>query len=160
MLRRFTKTFSSLGNKPRSSQKACSLPTQGSVWKPARCLSAIVAILIAIPLCTQAQNPDWVINAKELSSLLSQKTPAYVLDVRQPQEYATGHIDNAVLIPLNSLPDRYRELPRDIPIAVYCKSGARSAQAVEFLRASGYDKVFSLAGGYGSWMAERSAAAK
>jgi rhodanese-related sulfurtransferase len=91
------------------------------------------------------------ISAQDFQALIAEKKPIVILDVRQQEEYDAGHIDNAVLIPLNVLPDRYSELPKDKTIVVYCRSGGRSARAVTLLRAQGFAKAVSLSGGFIGW---------
>jgi rhodanese-related sulfurtransferase len=68
---------------------------------------------------------------------------ATLLDVRTPEEFAEGHLEGAVLIPVAELSTRMAEIPRDRPIVAYCRSGARSERATEVLREAGYD-VFDL----------------
>jgi rhodanese-related sulfurtransferase len=129
-------------------------PRSGSL---AICLAC--GLLAASAQLTQAQNltpaatPDAValINAQAFQALIASNKPIFILDVRQQDEYDAGHVDKAVLIPLNVLPDRYSELPKDKPIVVYCRSGARSARAVAFLRAQGFANAFSLSGGFMGW---------
>jgi rhodanese-related sulfurtransferase len=70
---------------------------------------------------------------------------ARLVDVRTPDEYAAGHIEGAVNIPVQELPGRVDELaPKDAPVVVYCRSGARSASARRTLEAAGYTKVLDL----------------
>ena len=76
---------------------------------------------------------------------------AFVLDVRQPDEYEAGHVPGAVLIPLDQLGARQDELPADRELLVICRSGGRSAAAVEALAAAGYDAV-NIAGGTMAWI--------
>ena len=57
----------------------------------------------------------------------------HVLDVREPAEWVTGHIEGAQLIPLMQLVERYAEIPTDAPLLVVCRVGSRSAQATAFL---------------------------
>lgn len=76
---------------------------------------------------------------------------AYVLDVRQQDEYDAGHVPGAVLVPLDQLEARRSELPTDQPLLVICKSGARSANAVQALTAAGYDAT-NVAGGTLAWI--------
>jgi len=78
------------------------------------------------------------------------KTPHFLLDVRQPEEYATARIEGAVLIPLAELPDRLADLPRDLPLVVMCHHGMRSAHAVHHLREAGCDAI-NLTGGIDAW---------
>lgn len=73
-----------------------------------------------------------------------------VLDVREDDEWASGHLDGAVHIPLGQLPARMAELPADRQMLVYCKVGGRSAQATAYLRQAGVDAV-NLDGGVLAW---------
>jgi rhodanese-related sulfurtransferase len=74
-----------------------------------------------------------------------------VLDVRQGFEWEAGHIEGAVHVPLNELPQRLAEVP-DGQTLVVCKVGGRSAQAVGWLAQQGYD-VVNLDGGMLEWEA-------
>lgn len=74
----------------------------------------------------------------------------FVLDVRTAGEFAAGHIDHAINIPLEALRDRLSELPTDRPIAVYCQVGQRGYMATRLLTHHGFD-VRNLSGGYRSW---------
>jgi len=78
---------------------------------------------------------------------------AFVLDVRQPEEWAVVRIPGAVLIPLDELPGRVAEVPRDRDVVVVCHSGNRSRQGRDILRAAGYDRVTSMTGGVAAWQA-------
>ncbi len=75
---------------------------------------------------------------------------AFLVDVREQDEYATSRIPGGKLFPLGELADRLDELPEDRELVVYCRSGARSARAVEFLQAQGREAV-NLAGGILAW---------
>jgi rhodanese-related sulfurtransferase len=75
---------------------------------------------------------------------------ATVIDVREPFEYAGGHVPGAQLIPLGQLTGRVGELPTDQPVYVICASGSRSLAAAGFLRRHGVD-AHSVAGGTGAW---------
>lgn len=76
---------------------------------------------------------------------------AYVVDVREAHEYASGHMPGAVSIPMSVLPVRFQELPRDRTVYVICQSGARSAQVVQWLNPQGYDSV-NVGGGTMAWI--------
>ena len=83
---------------------------------------------------------------------LVQQDGAHVLDVRTPQETAGGHAEDAILIPIEELETRARELPDDgKPIVVYCAAGVRSAAACDYLSSKGHDGLHNLAGGFPSW---------
>ena len=78
---------------------------------------------------------------------------ALLLDVRNDDEWATGHAPAATHMPLGELSERHTELPADRRIVVICRSGARSSRATEALVDAGYD-VVNLAGGMQAWEAQ------
>ena len=78
---------------------------------------------------------------------------AYVLDVREPSEFAAGHIAGATLIPLGELASRTSEVPHDKTVVVVCHSGNRSAQGRDMLRQAGFTNATSMAGGLTDWVA-------
>jgi metal-sulfur cluster biosynthetic enzyme/rhodanese-related sulfurtransferase len=84
---------------------------------------------------------------------LCEKTPGLVvLDVRTPAEFASGHIPNARLLPIDELEDRMGELPaKDTPILVHCAAGGRSAAASELLGRYGFTRLYNLLGGMHAW---------
>jgi adenylyltransferase/sulfurtransferase len=90
----------------------------------------------------------------ELKDLMDQHEDFLLLDVREPYEYDIARIPRSKLIPLGELEKRLDELPRDIPIAVHCKTGARSARAVGLLRKSGFSDVRNVARGITGWSEE------
>ncbi len=90
---------------------------------------------------------------EELKRLNDQGNDILLLDVRDLHEYEISSLD-AYRIPLGELPARVRELDTGREIVVYCRSGHRSARAVEFLRDSGFKRVRNLEGGINAW-AER-----
>ena len=73
-----------------------------------------------------------------------------LLDVREDNEWAEGHLEGAVHIPLGQLPGRVGEVPNDGQVLVYCKVGGRSAQATAFLQNAGVEAV-NLDGGVVAW---------
>ncbi|MFP5460844.1 MAG: rhodanese-like domain-containing protein [Gammaproteobacteria bacterium] len=75
---------------------------------------------------------------------------AIVLDVREPAEFAAGHLPNARNIPLGELDKRVGDLPKDKPVLVCCASGARSGKALSLLRQDGRE-AFNLSGGVAAW---------
>jgi rhodanese-related sulfurtransferase len=78
---------------------------------------------------------------------------AFVLDVREPDEFAAGHIAGATLIPLGQLGARLSEVPRDRAVVVVCRTGHRSAQGRDVLLGAGYTAVTSMIGGMSEWIA-------
>lgn len=94
-----------------------------------------------------------VIAPAALKAMLAAQTRFVLVDVRRPEEFAAGHIDGAILMPLETIEAAYQNLPKDTKLVVYCRAGHRSARAVAFLLAHGYDNVVSLDGGFVAWSA-------
>lgn len=78
---------------------------------------------------------------------------AFVLDVREPDEWNESHIPGATLIPLGQLASRVNEVPKDQEIVVMCRSGNRSQEGRDILLAAGFTNVTSMAGGINQWKA-------
>jgi sulfur-carrier protein adenylyltransferase/sulfurtransferase len=90
------------------------------------------------------------IQVEELKRRLDAKDDLFVLDVREPHEYQICNIGGH-LIPLGDLPRRVSELDSSREIVAHCRSGVRSAKAVDFLQQAGFKKVHNLAGGILAW---------
>jgi rhodanese-related sulfurtransferase len=78
---------------------------------------------------------------------------AFILDVRQPEEWNEFHVPDSTLIPLDQLAARMNELPKDQEIVIVCRSGNRSAQGRDVLLDAGFTRVTSMAGGLNQWKA-------
>jgi len=78
---------------------------------------------------------------------------AYLLDVREDDEWTAGHAPEATHLPMMEIPARMSEVPMDGDVVVVCRSGGRSAQVVQYLRANGWDNVANLDGGMAEWVA-------
>lgn len=77
--------------------------------------------------------------------------PVQIVDVREPDEWAEGHIPGAIHIPLGEIAARQSELQRGVPIVTVCRSGRRSLMAGDELLKAGFTDVSSLAGGMIAW---------
>lgn len=75
----------------------------------------------------------------------------FLLDVRTQEEWEDYHAPNTTLIPLDELPDRVNELPKDQEIVVVCRSGNRSQEGRDILLKAGFTNVSSMAGGLNEW---------
>ena len=91
------------------------------------------------------------ISVEELKQRLDAGEKPFVLDVRNPDEYAICSIEGSHLIPLGELPDRLGELDRDQEIIIHCKMGGRGGQALQLLREQGFDQCKNLTGGILAW---------
>ncbi|CAN5878804.1 molybdopterin-synthase adenylyltransferase MoeB [soil metagenome] len=107
-----------------------------------------------IPQAAAAEHENKVpeISVQELNAKM-ENGGINVLDVREPHEYEVANI-GAPLIPLGELPQRYEELDRDQPLAVHCKTGGRSAKAVQLLQERGFENVYNVEGGITAWSEE------
>lgn len=94
------------------------------------------------------------LTVEELHQKLQQHPPIKLIDVREPEEYEVSRIESAQLVPLGELMTRLDELPRDEEIALLCRSGGRSAQALLWLRKAGFSKLYNVEGGILAWEAK------
>ncbi|MBE2251616.1 MAG: rhodanese-like domain-containing protein [Myxococcus sp.] len=107
----------------------------------------LLVILAALALGTSACASPGITPAD--AKALVQKGAALV-DVRSPEEFASGHIEGAVNIPIDQLDARKGELKKDADIVLYCRSGARSERGRVLLSGAGYTKVYNL-GAMSNW---------
>ena len=92
------------------------------------------------------------IDVAELQLLLSQERDnVHLIDVRSPAEIAQGAIPGADHLPLHLLPLQLDRIPSNKKVVLYCRSGARSAQACAFVEAQGKSNVYNLRGGIIAW---------
>jgi len=91
------------------------------------------------------------IDPVEVKAKIDRNDPFVLLDVREPHEWNIGRIPYARLIPLGELPKRVNELNPADEIVAHCKSGMRSAKAVDFLKQAGFKKVRNMKGGILAW---------
>jgi len=100
-----------------------------------------------------------LISADRLAARLAKRErgeDSFVLvDVREPVEFAIARIPGSVLVPVGGIKDgtALKDIPRDVPLVLHCKSGGRSAQALASLKAAGYADVVHLDGGIDAWLA-------
>lgn len=117
-------------------------------------IGAVVIAILAIIVFTGGGN-----NANGLALEINTQTGkqmfddgAFMLDVRNPDEWEMYHVDGATLIPLPELEARVNEVPRDREIVVICNSGNRSQVGRDILLDAGFENVTSIAGGIQGWM--------
>lgn len=90
-------------------------------------------------------------HAVDLKETLHSRKPIQIIDVRQPEEYVTGHIPGSKLIPLGEIQMRYQEIDPNVETVVVCRSGARSGMACDYLGKMGYKHLYNLMGGLSAW---------
>lgn len=112
---------------------------------------------------TEAQEPETSprfepekheISVDELKQKRDRNEPIVLLDVREPDEYEIVHFEDALLIPVNELPQQVHRLDRDSEIVIHCHKGMRSMYAAAYLYQLGFRNVKSLAGGIDQWAIE------
>ena len=95
------------------------------------------------------------VSVRDLYAAIGQDPAPTVLDVREPDEFASGHVEGALLMPLARTVEMALAagLPLDAPVYVFCRSGNRSLQAAQALVAAGYEDVRNVDGGIIAWTA-------
>lgn len=114
-------------------------------------LAAVVVIAAAIFALLPPQGLPLEVDAARAYQMVQQG--ATLIDVRTQQEYDEQHIPKSILIPLDELPGRLGEVPRDADVIVVCGIGTRSKEGASMLRASGYSRASCLRGGIRDWAA-------
>jgi molybdopterin/thiamine biosynthesis adenylyltransferase/rhodanese-related sulfurtransferase len=102
---------------------------------------------------SEVARPVPTITVRDLKGRLEAGEGLFLLDVREPHEADISSI-GGTLIPKDVVRQRLNEIPRDVPVVVYCRSGARSATVVRWLEDDGYTKVVNLVGGVNAWARE------
>ncbi|HLP97105.1 MAG TPA: rhodanese-like domain-containing protein [Sideroxyarcus sp.] len=117
--------------------------------------------LFVLPLLLSALCASTVSQAEALPASVDVKQAAalqgkgvFLLDVREPYEFAEVHAKGATLIPLGQLSSRLNEIAqyKNKPVEVICRSGRRSAQGAEILRQAGFSQVANVEGGTNAWV--------
>lgn len=90
-------------------------------------------------------------DAEELKKILEDPKDLRIIDVREPEEYAAGHIPGIPLVPMNTIPAKLNELDSNQEYLFICRSGNRSQQVARFLKQQGFEHVSNFNGGMLSW---------
>ncbi|WP_439184602.1 molybdopterin-synthase adenylyltransferase MoeB [Carboxylicivirga taeanensis] len=94
------------------------------------------------------------VSAAELLQLISDSTNQLTLiDVRAPFELLEGEIEGAINIPMDDIPDRMNDIPKEGPVVVFCHLGMRSRHVINFLKKEGFSNLINLTGGIAAWQA-------
>lgn len=115
-------------------------------------LVVISGLMLFWPMVNRRISGIKEVGAMEATQLINHHD-ALILDVREDQEYAGGHVPHSKHIPLRQLSGRIQELEkfRDKPIIAVCRSGARSGHGCSVLRKNGFEQVYNLNGGMSAW---------
>lgn len=97
---------------------------------------------------------DYEISASDAAALL-RETKVRLIDVREPWEVATAHIEGSVTMPMGDVPARaHQELDPDEHVVVFCHAGVRSMNVTAWLRQQGFEQAQSMRGGIEAWSVE------
>ena len=136
----------------KTSKKVQQQPTK---WLLPLILIGIAVIVGAVFLLTsngnEAKGLPATVSVTEAAQMFNEG--AFLLDVRTTEEWNQAHVDGAVLIPLDQLSARISEVPADQHVLIICRSGNRSGQARDLLRAAGLKQTTSVSGGINAWKA-------
>jgi rhodanese-related sulfurtransferase len=143
-----------------SSSKTTAKTSQNSrnVWLIVAAVAtvAVIAAIAFLPRGGPTGTPAAASQPKEISVAQAKEkydSGAFLLDVRQPEEWNEYHVPGSTLIPLGELKNRVGELPKDKEIVVVCRSGNRSQEGRDILLSAGFDQATSMAGGVLDWRA-------
>lgn len=114
-----------------------------------------LAVFTSVVSCqSQRENPITRVDKEAIKTEVIGKE-VQLVDVRTPEEYNAGHIDDAVNFDLSdrtTFMKQIETLDKDQPVYLYCLVGSRSAYAAKILRDKGFSKIFDYYGGYNDWM--------
>ena len=115
-------------------------------------VSAVLLALLVVGLAGTARAAGPGIDTNGLQDLLRDAPgTVFLLDVRTPREYAGCRLPGSVLIPMNQVPGRLAEIPKDKKVVVVCATGARSGAVTHYLQQRDYPDVVNYVGGVVDW---------
>lgn len=116
----------------------------------------LMALSLVVSACadTQTAEATGLVDSARAEELISSIGDLVVLDVRTPEEFAAGALPGAILIDVNdpSFTSDVSQLDNDLPYLVYCRSGNRSASAVEIMEDLGFTEIYELGDGVQAWV--------
>lgn len=121
-----------------------------------RIVMLLMALSLIVSACGESQTASatGLVNSDRAQELIESVDDLVVLDVRTPEEFAAGALPGAILIDINdpSFTSEVAELDTELPYLVYCRSGNRSAAAVEIMEDLGFTEIYELADGVQAWV--------
>jgi thioredoxin 1 len=113
----------------------------------------LMLLTITINSCTNSQTSGSNLSAIDFNKKMEELTEEQIIDVRTPEEFAEGHIKNAVNIDWNNsnFESKISKIDKTKPVLIYCLGGGRSASAASKMKTLGFSQIFELNGGMMSW---------
>lgn len=118
-----------------------------------RILVALSLSILSVSLTVCAEDLAPSISPQDLSQKLKDGTAPLIVDVRSPQEFATGHIPGALNIPHDQIGQHLDEMRSDRGVALYCMVGPRARLGEQKLLEAGVERVLHIDGGFSAWKA-------
>jgi rhodanese-related sulfurtransferase len=115
---------------------------------------AVVVVIAVTAVLLQQNNTTLPAEISVADAAAKRNSGAFILDVRQPDEWVEYHMSDSILIPLGELETRLKDVPRDKDVVVVCRSGNRSKSGRDILLKAGFPRVTSMAGGLTEWKAQ------
>jgi rhodanese-related sulfurtransferase len=147
-----------MNKKPQTTgHKPISQPGGLPVWALIGGIALVVVVAVAAALLLQNHSAAPQRLPPEISvtdAAVKRDAGAFILDVRQPDEWVEYHVPGATLIPLGELEAHVKQVPQDKDIIVVCRSGNRSQTARDILLKAGHTRVTSMTGGLKEWRAQ------
>ncbi|OCA83186.1 hypothetical protein A8F94_18900 [Bacillus sp. FJAT-27225] len=112
---------------------------------------SVLFLLLILALTGCSGSSYETVNAEKAKELVDSGKIDGILDVRTPEEYQAGHIEGAIMIPLQVIESQMAKLGKDKTYLVYCRSGNRSQQASEILSQNGFKHIYNMSDGYSEW---------
>lgn len=113
-----------------------------------------VMLLLLSSCANNKENPAvQVITPEQVVAAMNENENIQLIDVRTPQEFLEGHLKNAqnICVTSDDFEERVKQLDKDKPVYLYCRSGGRSANAAQILEEMGFTEVYDLQGGITNW---------
>ncbi len=129
-------------------QAASPTSTEASTTKITTTAATMTTTTASATASATAAATVQLVDHDEALAILDGDPDALLIDVRTEEEFKSGHIEGALLLPIDQLQARLSELPQDkaTPLVVYCRSGNRSATAAQILLQAGFSQVYDLGG--------------
>lgn len=140
-------------HQPNSLLKAYIWRIEFSLLMKQLLLTATLMVALSCTQHSQHANTLKMVSVEEFSTALSSSVSPQLIDVRTPEEYATGHLESAQNINIydRDFGERIAKLDKEKAVFVYCKAGGRSADAAAQLHEMGFKQVYDLQGGFMAW---------
>lgn len=133
--------------KSQKSQKKATSQQKGLLLAGLALLAIIAFVVLAPSLFSQRNSAVQLLTPQAYhTDFLDKNQNHFLLDVRRPDEFASGHIEGATNINVDFLADQLSRVPKDVPVVIYCRSGNRSATAANILAEAGYTQIYDMGG--------------